>query len=204
MSDKRGNGGAPAEDEVAAAEAPSPVELAEPTGLEALPEGAEPPLTREALAALRAERDDLRDQLLRRRADFENFKKRVERDRQQAERAAAARVCEALLPVLDNLDRALSLFPADSPLRAGVEMIQRQILGLLEGEGVAAKDPMGERFDPELHQALSYEAVPGYPDGTIVEVYRKAYFLAGRLLRAALVKVARGEGGGNNDEGAVQ
>jgi molecular chaperone GrpE len=83
-------------------------------------------------------------------------------------------------------------------------MIQRQILGLLEAEGVASKDPSGERFDPELHQALAYEAAPGFEDGTIVEVYRKAYFLGGRLLRPALVKVARGESGGTNGEEAVQ
>lgn len=203
MSEKRGNGGAPIQEQAATPETPAAAEGAEPTGLEPAPEGTEPPLTREALDALRAERDALHDQLLRRRADFENFKRRVERERVQAERAAAARVYEALLPILDNLDRALLVFPADSPLREGVEMIQRQILALLEGEGVVSKDPTGERFDPELHQALSYEAVPGHEDGTIVEVYRKAYFLGGRLLRPALVKVARGEGGGNSDEEAV-
>jgi molecular chaperone GrpE len=82
-------------------------------------------------------------------------------------------------------------------------MIQRQILSLLEAEGVVSKDPTGERFDPELHQALLYEAVPGFEDGTVVEVYRKAYFLGGRLLRPALVKVARGEGAANGGEEAV-
>jgi len=188
VSQKPGNGGAPTEEE---ADTAAPPEPAEAKGLEVVSQP-ETPLTREALAALEAERDDLRDQLLRRRADFENYKKRVERERVQAERAAATRVCEALLPILDNLDRALAAIPADSAVREGVEMIQRQILALLETEGVEAKDPTGERFDPELHQALSYEAVPGFEDGTIVEVYRKAYFLGGRLLRAALVKVARG------------
>lgn len=188
MSRKPGNGGAPTEEEAETAASPEP---AEAKGLEVVSQP-ETPLTREALAAVEAERDELRDQLLRRRADFENYKRRVERERLQAERAAATRVCEALLPILDNLDRALAAIPADSAVREGVEMIQRQILALLEAEGVVAKDPTGERFDPELHQALSYEAVPGFEDGTIVEVYRKAYFLGGRLLRAALVKVARG------------
>ncbi|HET7295073.1 MAG TPA: nucleotide exchange factor GrpE [Vicinamibacteria bacterium] len=188
MSDKPGNGGAPPD---AAVEDPDkPVE---PTGLEVAPEGQEPPLTREALEALRRERDELRDQLLRRRADFENYKKRVERDRVQAERAATARVCQALLPVLDDFDRALEALPPDTPMRAGVELIQRQVLALLESEGVKAKDPTGEAFDPEMHQALSYESVPGFSDGTVVETFRKAYFLGGRLLRPALVKVARGE-----------
>jgi len=200
LSQKPGNG-SPKEDPAATEVAEEPADQPEPTGLAAAPEGIEPPLTREALEALRRERDELHDQLLRRRADFENYRRRVERERLQAEKAAAARVCEALLPILDNLDRALSAFPSDSPLREGVEMIQRQILALLETEGVLAKDPTGERFDPETHQALSYEAVPGFEDGTVVETYRKAYFLGGRLLRPALVKVARGEG---DDDGAEE
>jgi len=189
MSDKRGrgNGGAPPDAAVEDQEQPS-----EATGLEPAPEDREPPLTREALDALRRERDELHEQLLRRRADFENYKKRVERDRAQAERAAAARICQALLPILDDFDRALETLPSDSPLRSGIELIERQVLTLLESEGVTSRDPTGEPFDPEAHQALSYEAVPGFADGTVVQTFRKAYFLGGRLLRPALVKVARG------------
>ncbi len=200
MSEKTGNGGAPP----LRPESTDLAEPEEPKGLAPVPGEAEAPVTGEALLALRRERDDLQDQLLRRRADFENYRKRVERDRVQAEKAATSRVCEQVLPILDNLDRALSVFPSDSPLREGVEMIQRQLLALLEAEGVVAKDPTGEPFDPELHQALSYEAVAGYQDGTVVEAYRKAYFLGGRLLRPALVKVALGEGSGNKEQdGAV-
>jgi molecular chaperone GrpE len=198
VSGKPGNGGAPA-DEASPAEAPQPSEA---TGLEVVPEP-ETPVTPEALKALKAERDELRDQLLRKRADFDNYRRRVEREQAQSERAAAARVCEALLPILDNLDRALTAFPTDSPLREGVDMIQRQILALLESEGVVSRDPKGQPFDPEIHQALSYEAVPGFEDGTVVEVYRKAYFLGGRLLRPALVKVARGEAAEKSGEEAV-
>jgi molecular chaperone GrpE len=197
VSDKRTNGGAPPDAAVEDQEKPT-----DATGLEAVPEGSEPPLTREALETLRRERDDLHEQLLRRRADFENYKKRVERDRAQAERAAAARICQALLPVLDDFDRALGTLAADSPLRSGIELIQRQVLTLLENEGVTSHDPTGELFDPEAHQALSYEAAPGFADGTVVQTFRKAYFLGGRLLRPALVKVARGEGeadGGGED-----
>ena len=198
MNDKPGNGGAPPEGAVDAPDKPS-----EATGLEVAPEGHEPPVTREALAALRRERDELHEQLLRRRADFENYKKRVERDRVQAERAAAARICQALLPILDDFDRALDALPSDSPLREGLELIQRQLLGLLESEGVRSKDPIGEPFDPEAHQALSYEDVPGFAAGTVVETFRKAYFLGGRLLRPALVKVARGEAGAKAGDESV-
>jgi molecular chaperone GrpE len=150
-------------------------------------------LTRETFEALRRERDELRDQLLRRRADFENYKKRVERDRQQAAQDASASLLEALLPALDNLDRALGAAGAETTLREGVELIRRQLLGVLEAKGVTLQEPLGQPFDPEVHQALSYEAVPGQPDGTVVEVFQKGYFLGGRLLRPALVKVAKGD-----------
>lgn len=198
MSEKPGNGGAPPDAAVEDQEKPS-----EATGLETVPEEKEPPLTREALDALRRERDELRDQLLRRRADFENYKKRVERDRAHADRAAAMRICQALLPILDDFDRALGSLPGDSPLRSGIELIQRQVLSLLESEGVTAQDPTGEPFDPEAHQALSYEAAPGFADGTVVQTFRKAYFLGGRLLRPALVKVARGEVGADGGQEPV-
>lgn len=150
------------------------------------------PLTaQQELDRLRAERDELRDQLLRRRADFENYKKRVERDRQQAGLEAAAEVLQALIPTLDNLDRALGAQGSDASLREGVELLRRDLLALLEGRGVAVQDPRGQRFDPNLHQALLYEPAPGFEDGTVVEVFRKGYFLGARLLRPALVKVAR-------------
>ena len=198
MSEKPGNGGAPPDSAVEDQEKPS-----EETGLETAPEGNEPPLTREALVALRRVRDELHEQLLRRRADFENYTTRVERDRALAERAAAARICEALVSILDDFDRALGSLPSDSPLRSGIELIERQIIALLESEGVTSQDPTGEAFDPEAHQALSYESVPGFADGTVVQTFRKAYFLGGRLLRPALVKVARGEAGADDGEEPV-
>ncbi len=190
MSAKQGNGGT-------VEDAPEPGETTEATGLS--PAAPEPELTPEGFATLKRERDDLRDQLLRRRADFENYKKRVERDRQQSAQDAAANLLEALLPALDNFDRALETSGSEASLREGVELIRRQLLGVLEGKGVSVAEPLGQPFDPEVHQALSYEAVPGKPDGTVVEVFRKGYFLGGRLLRAALVKVAKGDA--ENPEG---
>jgi molecular chaperone GrpE len=183
-------------------------ELGTPTGSE--PDGpareepkelATVPLTaQQELDRLRGERDELRDQLLRRRADFENYKKRVERDRQQAGLEAAADVLQALVPTLDNLDRALGAQGPDSSLREGVELVRRDLLALVEGRGVTAQDPLGQPFDPTLHQALSYEPAPGFQDGTVVEVFRKGYFLGGRLLRPALVKVARAPEGSEPGE----
>jgi molecular chaperone GrpE len=140
----------------------------------------------------RREIADLKDQLLRRRADFENYRKRVERDREQAAQDARAQVLAGLLPTLDNLDKALSTSADEGTLRAGVQLTHRNFLSFLEAQGVVAKDPTGEPFDPLQHQALLYEPVPGFPDNTVVETFRKAYFFKDRLLRPALVKVAKG------------
>jgi molecular chaperone GrpE len=166
----------------------------EESGVEAVPL---PAPTAEEADAMRREVADLRDQLLRRRADFENYRRRVERDREQAAIEAKAQVLAGLLPSLDNLERALeaaATAPAEAkPLKDGVELVYRNLLAYLESQGVLMKDPTGEMFDPNIHQALMHEPVPGFADGTIVEVFRKAYFLKDRLLRPALVKVAKGE-----------
>jgi len=181
---------APSDPELTAPEATEP-----PTAL--TPVEGEPvaPLSREEIEALRRERDDLRDQLLRRRADFENYKKRVERDRQSAALEAEAGVLRALIPTIDNLDRALSAAAGESSLRDGVDLIRRELLALMEARGVVLEDPTGQPFDPEAHQALSHEPAAGVKDGTIVEVFQKGYRLRERLLRPALVKVAKGSDG---------
>lgn len=164
----------------------------EPAGLEAVDAAPLAPLTRDEIEAMRAERDDLRDQLLRRRADFDNYKKRVERDRAQAGVDALAAFLRELVPTIDNLDRALEAAGGESSLREGVELTRRDLLGLLAAQGVELEDPKGQPFDPLRHQALSHESVPGFPEGTVVEVFRKGYSFKGRLLRPALVKVAKG------------
>ena len=145
------------------------------------------------LDALGAERDDLKDRLLRKTADFENFRKRVERDRAQAGREATAAVLKALIPTLDNLDHALDAEGGEGALRAGVELTRRELLAVLESRGVVVEDPAGQKFDPARHQALAHEPAPGFADGDVVQVMRKGYSHEDRLLRPALVKVAKGE-----------
>lgn len=162
----------------------------EETGLAPVPEPVAATDT-QTLESLRRERDELKDQLLRRRADFDNYRKRVARDRNLAAEEAAASLLAALIPTLDNLDRALETPGSEGSLREGVELIRRDLLSLLKSQGVTVQEPVGERFDPDRHQALSHEAVPGFADGTIVEVFRKGYLLGNRLLRPALVKVAK-------------
>jgi len=172
-------------------------EPGEERGLAGVDTAPVPALSREEIEALRRERDELRDQVLRKRAEFENYRKRVERDRQQAGTDGAAAVLKGLVPTLDNLDRALETAGKDDPLREGVELTRRELLAFLESQGVEVQDPVGQPFDPERHQALSHEPVAGFADGTVVEVFRKGYSYKGRLLRPALVKVAKGGHGGS-------
>lgn len=176
---------------------PTPGDAEQPKGLAGVDVEPVPPITREEIEALRQERDGLLDQLLRKRADLENYRKRVERDRHHSGIEAAAAIFRALIPTLDNLERALKADASEASLRPGVELIHRDLLALLEAQGVVSLDPSGQRFDPTIHQALSTEITPGVAEGTVVEVLRKGYFFKDRLLRPALVKVAKGEAGAN-------
>jgi molecular chaperone GrpE len=171
------------------------------TGVDAAPL---PPPSRGDFEALRRENDELRDQLLRRRAEFDNYRKRMERDREQAGQEAVAALFRAFVPTLDNLDRALQAEGGEGSLRTGVELIRRELTALLEAQGVVIDDPLGRRFDPKAHQALSHEPAPGHEEDTVVEVFRKGYSYKGRLLRPALVKVAKaGSPAGGTDSEAV-
>lgn len=195
----RGNGN----DENVAAAVPATtegaLEPAEPPAAEARPSGesglAEQPAGDEA-EALRRECAELREALLRRRADFENYRRRVERDRGAAAAEAEADVLRPILGTVDNLERALSATGAEAALREGVELTHRELRTLLESLGVREVDPLGQRFDPALHQAILHEPAPGFEPGTVAEVYRKGFTYKDRLLRPALVKVAS-EGDGS-------
>jgi molecular chaperone GrpE len=145
--------------------------------------------------ALRQERDELKDALLRRRAEFENYRRRVERDRGSAATEAEAGILRQILGTVDNLERALAA-------GGGVELTLRELLALLDSLGVTALTPVGERFDPALHQAILHEPATGFEPGTVAEVYRKGYTYKDRLLRPALVKVASEGSPGAGDGGS--
>ena len=155
------------------------------------------PATPEDLAAeldgLTREREDLRDRLLRKTAEFDNFRKRVERDRKEMIDWAAADVINDVLSVADDFDRALTAPapPEAQSFKAGLELIQRQLAELLKKRGVSTVEALGADFDPHLHQAVAYEEVPGAREGEVVGVMAKGYKLGDRLLRPALVKVAK-------------
>lgn len=149
----------------------------------------------EAASELQQQRDGYYDRLLRMSAEFDNYRKRVERERQTLADATAASVVEDLLPVMDDLERALK---ADSggegaeAYRRGVELIQRQLDEILRRRGVESIEALGADFDPHLHQAVAYDTVEGRRDGEVIEEFRKGYRLGDRLLRPSMVRVAKG------------
>ena len=142
----------------------------------------------------RQERDDLRDLLLRKSAEFDNYRKRTERDRQALSDAITAGVVEDLLPLMDDLERALQVEAGEDalPYRQGVELIQRQLAEILRKRGVKPIESLGADFDPYYHQAVSHEPAEGRREGEIVEEFRRGYMLGDRLLRPSMVKVAKG------------
>jgi molecular chaperone GrpE len=143
---------------------------------------------------LRRERDEFRDLLLRKSAEFDNYRKRTERDRQALSDAITGGVLEDLLPLMDDLERALQADAGDDTdaYRQGVELIQRQLADLLRKRGVKPIESLGADFDPYYHQAVSYEPAEGRREGEIIEEFRRGYMLGDRLLRPSMVKVAKG------------
>ena len=155
------------------------------------PEGA--PAGEGADPALRRERDALQDRLLRLAAEFDNYRKRVERERRDQADAAVAAAIEDVLPIVDNLERALNT-PAGADVdsyRQGVELIHRQMLELLRKRGVTAIASVGTDFDPQVHQAVVHESSADHREGEVMEEFSRGYKLGDRLLRPAMVKVAK-------------
>jgi len=152
---------------------------------------ADTPDPMESLAKLAAENANLQDQLLRRAAEFENFRKRAAREREETVARASQRLVENLLPVLDSFDSAFAhqaQTPGEQQILAGVRGTFHQFMGILAGEGLEIVPGVGEDFDPAVHEAT---AVVGGGHGRLVvaEELRRGYTLKGRLLRPAMVVV---------------
>lgn len=139
---------------------------------------------------LRAEVADLRDRSARTLADFDNFRKRSDKERDEERRFATADVFRELLPVIDNLERALSAQGSEQDLKVGVELILRQVQELLAASGVARVSAMGEVFDPQFHEAVSRHEDASIDTPMVSEELQSGYTMHGRLLRPAVVKVA--------------
>lgn len=159
--------------------------------------GAEFPLRGDQLEdevqAARAEAAEWRDKAARAQADFENTRKRLESRHHDALLRAGERIVENMLPVLDDLDRAIEHAIADgSDLADGIEAVRRKLLDVLLREGCVMVDPFGEPFDPAKHQAVQMREDAEVADHTVVEVFQKGYEMHGRVLRPAMVVVSTG------------
>ena len=153
------------------------------------------------LEVLRAERDELRDKFMRVLADAENSRKRAERDRKEAEMYGGTRLARDLLPVYDNLNRAIQAIPeesraASSALIEGVELTLRELTNVMTKHGVTPISPaVGDLFDPQLHQAMFEAPLPGTKAGQIIQVLTEGFLLHDRLLRPAQVGVSSNTAG---------
>lgn len=179
MADKHG-----AEPAAEAPEASDPrptVEQADATG------------TASPLLDLQRERDDLYDRLLRKSAEFDNYRKRIERERREQADQAVTDLLLELLSAVDDFDRALTVDagPGAAAYRKGIELIHAKLHDLLRKYDVRPIDALGTDFDPNLHQAVMHEASPDHREGEVIGELQRGYLIHGRLLRPAMVKVAK-------------
>lgn len=164
----------------------------------------EPGAAADPLAELTAERDDLNDRVLRMAAELDNFKKRTERDKAEFLHRANEGLLRDLLPVVDNLERALEAAgqSGDEGLLRGLELTHAELSKLLERQGVERIPALGQPFDPEVHEAMMQQEDPEAADGTVLHVAQEGYLYKGRLLRPAMVVVSK-RPEGSEDEAAA-
>jgi molecular chaperone GrpE len=145
------------------------------------------------LAEVARERDDYCERLLRKTAEFDNYRKRIERERRERSEQAVLDLLLELLLVADDFDRALTAEADEgaAAYRKGVELMHEKLHDLLRKHGVRPLDALGTDFDPNLHQAVTHEVSEGHRDGEIIGELRRGYMLGDRLLRPAMVKVAK-------------
>jgi molecular chaperone GrpE len=145
-----------------------------------------------------------KDSVLRARADMENARRRAEQDVDKARKFALERFAGELLPVLDNLERAMQVADAENeaikPVVEGVDLTLKSFIKVVEKFGMAIVDPQGEAFNPELHQAMSMQETADFAPNTVIAVMQKGYTLNGRLLRPAMVMVSRAASSGVNTQ----
>jgi molecular chaperone GrpE len=144
------------------------------------------------MVKLTADLEELRQTLLRRQADFDNYRKRIEKERSEDSKRATARLIEGLIPVIDGFEHALAAHREAEyeNYRKGFELIYKQLLDHLTKLGVERTDPVGKSFDPHLHQAMDRTETSEHEDGKILQVFQPGYVFHGRVLRPAMVRVA--------------
>lgn len=152
-----------------------------------------PPAAADPTADLQRERDDYRDRWMRKAAEFDNYRKRVERERREQADESVAELLLDMLAIVDDFDRALTVDAGEGgdAYRKGVELIYAKFQDLLRKKGVTPIESVGADFDPNIHQAVVHEVSPEHREGEVTGELRKGYRLGDRLLRPALVKVAK-------------
>jgi molecular chaperone GrpE len=165
---------------------------------------AEPTLEQqiEQLEKLENEKKELHDRLLRTAADFENFKRRTKKEMDDAATRGREQLLKELLPALDNLERALKHAPPGDPLAVGVQQTEKQLLQALEKFGVVRFTSVGKPFDPAQHDAIQQVETTEHAPGTVATEFASGYMLGQRLLRPAMVGVAKAPSGGGDGSGA--
>lgn len=157
--------------------------------------------TPDPIAVLEAEKTELKDKLLRLMADMENLRRRTEREIADARAYGVANFARDMLNVADNVRRAIESVPEEARKAAeglfkglieGIDLTERDLLNALERHGVKKLDPEGQKFDPNVHQAMFEVPNPDVPNGTVVQVVQSGYVIGDRVLRPALVGVAKG------------
>lgn len=175
---------------MAQAEEPAMEErIPEETKNEQVPSAAEDP----RVAELMRQAEETQSRLLRAQADFDNFRRRTQKEKEGLAQYASMKLVEQLLPVLDNFERAMQSAGeelANDSFFKGIDMIQRQLTQVLETEGLRKMDAAGTPFDPEMHQAVMRVESEEHEEGTVVEVLQSGYWLKDKVLRPAMVKVS--------------
>jgi molecular chaperone GrpE len=158
-----------------------------------LPAAAADPPEPDQVAAITRERDDYYDRLLRKSAEFDNYRKRVERERREQADQSVFDLLLDLLSVVDDFDRALTVGAGEqaTPYRRGVELIHGKFHDFLKKRGVRPIEALGADFDPNLHQAVVHEASADHREGEVIDELQRGYMIGDKLLRPAMVKVAK-------------
>ncbi len=161
---------------------------------EAAQEPEQEPDLRQQLDEMKKEMDRMRDRYLRLAADFDNYRRRTRQEMEEVRRTAAERLLRELLPLADNFERAIAAVRSELSDRVitGIDMIYRQLLNILGQAGVEPMESVGKPFDPAYHEAFEEVVTGEWPEGTVASEIQKGYLLGGKVLRPALVRVAKG------------
>ena len=166
-------------------------DVSENTSAEVEQLSAEVDVLKKKLEEAEAKTSEYRDSWLRSQAEFQNYKKRLERDNEMTYISMKGDIIKKVLPALDDLERALQNRRTDDPWAAGIELIARKLQNMLESEGVKKIEAVGVEFDPNFHEAISHEPADGVQSGHVIGVAQNGYMLGERVIRPALVRVAQ-------------